>query len=82
MRVVGLLLVASMLVLPVGAARQVASSFRSSLIVSSLFGGASAVVGLWLARVADWPPGAAIVLVSTALVVVAATFSQLASRKR
>lgn len=80
MRVVGLLLVASMLVLPVGAARQLASSFRSSLVLSSLIGGIASVAGLWFARVADWPPGATIVLVSTSLVVLSALASRLRTR--
>jgi zinc transport system permease protein len=77
MRVVGLLLVASMMVLPVGAARQLANSFRMSLALGSVFGATAAIGGLWVARVADWPPGATIVVVSTGLVVVASAIARL-----
>ncbi len=69
MRVVGLLLVASMMVLPVGAARQVAGSFRTLLLLSSLLGALTALAGLWIAIVQDWPPGASIVVLSATLVV-------------
>jgi zinc transport system permease protein len=83
MRVVGLLLVASMMVLPVGAARQVAGSFRTLLLMSSLLGALTAFGGLWIAIAKDWPPGATIVVVSTALVLalsVIGTMSRRSSR--
>lgn len=62
MRVVGVLLVAAMMVLPVGAAGFISRSFRSLLGVASAIGGGSVVAGLTLARL--WPiaPGGAIVL--------------------
>ena len=63
MRVVGLLLVAALMVLPVGAVRVLAPSFRATMLGSSLLGGLSVVVGLWMARVHALPPGGTIVLV-------------------
>ena len=70
MRVVGLLLVAALMVLPVGAVRVVAPSFRATMFGSSALGGMSVVVGLWVARVRALPPGGTIVLVVVAAVMV------------
>lgn len=64
MRVVGLLLVSALMVLPVGAAQRITVSFRRMLVVGSLTGGASAMVGLGAARVFDLAPGGAIALVA------------------
>ncbi len=72
MRVVGILLVAALMVLPVGAAQRLASSFRSTLVIAAAVGASSAVVGLGLARVWGLAPGGTIVLVSATAFVVAA----------
>jgi zinc transport system permease protein len=50
MRVVGVLLVAALMVLPVGAAQRLARSFRGTLAAAAAIGAASAVVGLAAAR--------------------------------
>jgi zinc transport system permease protein len=67
MRVVGVLLVAALMVLPVGAAQRVARSFRGTLALASVVGAASAVVGLGVARQWSLAPGGTIVLVASAL---------------
>lgn len=67
MRVVGVLLVAALMVLPVGAAQYLARSFRGALLVASAIGAASAVVGLVIARLADIASGGTIVLVAAAV---------------
>jgi zinc transport system permease protein len=72
MRVVGVLLVAALMVLPVGTAQRLAGSFRATLVVAAAVGGLSAVVGLALARVWSLAPGGTIVLVSAALFLLAA----------
>jgi zinc transport system permease protein len=64
MRVVGVLLVAALMVLPVGAAQRLASSFRTTLVVSSMVGVAAVVVGLAVARMAGLAPGGTIVLLA------------------
>jgi zinc transport system permease protein len=66
MRVVGILLVAALMVLPVGAAQRMATSFRSTLVVASATGAVSAVAGLAAARVWGLAPGGTIVLVAAA----------------
>jgi len=78
MRAVGILLVAALMVLPVGAAQAVARSFRGTLIGGSIVGVASVVVGLTIAREAPVAPGGTIVLVA-ALAFAVAT---IASRRR
>ncbi len=66
MRVVGVLLVAALMVLPVGAAQRLARSFRATLVWASAFGALSAVVGLVAARHWALAPGGTIVLVAVA----------------
>jgi zinc transport system permease protein len=62
MRVVGILLVAALMVLPVSAAGRIAWSMRSALGLAMAIGLASALIGLAVAYYADLPPGGTIVL--------------------
>jgi zinc transport system permease protein len=72
MRVVGVLLVAALMVLPVGTAQRLARSFRATLALAAVVGGISAVVGLAVARVWSLAPGGTIVLVSAGFFLLAA----------
>jgi zinc transport system permease protein len=72
MRIVGLLLVAALMVLPVASAQLVSRSFRGTLGWSVLIGVLSVVVGLSVARAAGLAPGGTIVLVCAALFAVVA----------
>lgn len=67
MRVVGVLLVAALMVLPVGSAQRVARSFASTLRWAVAIGLGSVVAGLVAARVWGLAPGGTIVLVAAAL---------------
>ena len=71
MRVVGILLVAALMVLPVGAAQRVATSFKATLVVAAALGATSAVLGLAAARIWGLAPGGTIVLVAAAVFVLA-----------
>jgi len=64
MRIVGVLLIAALMVLPVVAASRVARSLRGTLLLSMVIGVASAVVGLTVAYYANLAAGGTIVLVS------------------
>ena len=64
MRVVGILLVAALMVLPVSAAGRLAWSMRSTLVLSMAIGLGSALAGLTFSYYADLPPGGTIVLVA------------------
>jgi zinc transport system permease protein len=63
-KVVGILLVASMLVLPVAAAQQLTRSFRATTYASIALGITAAIGGLVIAFYADLFPAATIVLLS------------------
>jgi zinc transport system permease protein len=67
MRVVGILLVAALMVLPVSAAGRIAWSMRSTLVLSMAIGLASTLVGLTISYYADLPPGGTIVLVAAGM---------------
>jgi zinc transport system permease protein len=73
MRVVGILLVAALMVLPVSAASRVAWSMRSTLLLAMGIGLASALAGLSISYYADLPPGGTIVLVAASAFGVAAS---------
>ncbi len=75
MRIVGVLLVAALMALPVGAAQRMSSSFRGTLVRASAIGALSAVVGLAAARRWALAPGGTIVLVAAAAFVLAAVVS-------
>ena len=64
MRVVGILLIAALMVLPVIAATRIAWSMGSTIVLSSAIGLASVLGGLTIAYYADLPPGGTIVLLS------------------
>lgn len=71
MRIVGVLLVAALMVLPVGAAQRLTRSFGATMVLSSAIGGMSAIVGLGAARQWALAPGGTIVLVAAAVFAVA-----------
>jgi zinc transport system permease protein len=64
MQIVGILLIAALMVLPVIASGRVAWSMRSSILLAMGIGLASVFAGLTIAYYGDLPPGGAIVLVA------------------
>ena len=76
MQIVGILLVAAMMVLPVASAQLLARSFRGALAFSVAIGVGASVAGLALSRVWGLAPGGAIVLVATAVFVVVAVIAR------
>jgi zinc transport system permease protein len=78
MRAVGVLLVAALMVLPVGAAQRLTKSFARSMLVASAIGIACAVAGLVAARSWALAPGGTIVLVAAGIFAVTAVASTLA----
>ena len=73
MRIVGVLLIAALMVLPVAASRLVARSFRGTVLGAVAIGVSSAVLGLIAARAWALAAGGAIVLVAALWFVVAST---------
>ena len=70
MRIVGILLIAALMVLPVIAASRVAWSIRSNMVIAIGIGLGSVFVGLTAAYYANLAPGGAIVLVAAGAFVV------------
>ena len=71
MRIIGILLVAALMVLPVVAATQVAWSIRSTLALSMAIGLAAVLAGLTISYYADLAPGGTVVLVAASAFVAA-----------
>ena len=71
MRVVGILLIAALMVLPVVAAQRVAWSLRSTLGLAMVIGLGSVLAGLTLSYYGDLPPGGTIVLLGAGAFVLA-----------
>jgi zinc transport system permease protein len=80
MRVVGILLIAALMVLPVTAASRIAWSLRSALLLAMGIGLGSVALGLTFSYYGDLAPGGAIVLVAAAAFAVAAAASSLTAR--
>jgi zinc transport system permease protein len=70
MQIVGILLVAAMMVLPVGSAQMLARSFSGALAISVAIGVGASIAGLAVSRAAGTAPGGTIVLVAAAVFVV------------
>ena len=82
MRVVGLLLVASLLVIPVAAGSRLAHSFRDTVRYAVLVGVASCLAGLTVALAqGEIPPGGTIVLTSIAAFVASTIVGRRAARR-
>jgi zinc transport system permease protein len=80
MRIVGILLIAALMVLPVIAAGRLAASIRSTIALSMAIGLASVLAGLTISYYADLAPGGAIVLLAAGVTV--ATLAGGAVRQR
>lgn len=72
MQIVGILLIAAMMVLPVASGQLLARSFRGTMGWSIVIGVAASVTGLAAARVWDLAPGGTIVLLTAATFMVIA----------
>jgi zinc transport system permease protein len=71
MRVVGILLIAALMVLPVIAAGRLAWSIRSTMLLSMGIGVVSVLAGLTVSYYGDLAPGGAIVLLAAAVTIAA-----------
>lgn len=77
MKIVGILLIAAMMVLPVASGQLMARSFRGTLLWSTGIGVTSAVGGLSASRVWDLAPSGTIVLISAGIFAVVAVVTRL-----
>lgn len=64
MRIVGILLVSSLMVLPVAASIKIAKSFKQTIFYSILFGEIAVLLGLVISYQLNWASGGTIVIIS------------------
>jgi zinc transport system permease protein len=80
MRIVGILLIAALMVVPVIAAQRIAWSLRSTIGLAVAIGLGSVLAGLTISYYGNLPPGGTIVLTATAAFLVAAAAESLNAR--
>lgn len=76
MRIVGILLVSSMMTLPVAASIRFAKGFKQTIFFSILFGEISVLGGLFLSYYLDLAPGGTIVIIAVLILVLAIWFKK------
>ena len=77
MRIVGILLVSSLMTIPVAAAMQLAKSFKGAMIYSIVFGETAVIVGLVTAYYLDIAPGGTIVITSIIILLLVLLWNKL-----
>lgn len=81
MRIVGILLVSSLMTIPVAAAIQLAKSFRGALVYSIVIGELSVIVGLFSAFHLDIAPGGTIVITSIIILLLVLGWNKVKGKK-
>lgn len=69
-RILGILVISSMIAMPVAAALQLNKGFKSTMLFSILFGFIDIICGLFLSYYINSAPGGAIALISVALLII------------
>lgn len=81
MRIVGILLVSSLMTLPVAASIRIAKSFKQSVIYAVLFGEISVIGGLVIAFYLNLAPGGTIVMLAVFILFIAILKNKFQSKK-
>jgi zinc transport system permease protein len=76
MRIVGILLVSSLMTLPVAASIRIATGFKQAIILSILFGETSVIIGLVISYYMATPPGGTIVLTAVFILIFVLLFKK------
>ncbi|EKN63602.1 ABC transporter ATP-binding protein [Neobacillus bataviensis LMG 21833] len=76
MRIVGILLVSSLMTLPVAASIRIAKGFKQTIFLSVLFGEISVLGGLFAAYYLDLAPGGTIVMLAVLILVITILFKK------
>jgi zinc transport system permease protein len=77
MRIVGILLVSSLMTLPVAASIRLAKGFKQTIFLSVLFGEVSVLGGLFTAYYLDLAPGGTIVMIAVLILVMSIFYKKL-----
>lgn len=70
MRIVGILLVSSLMTIPVAASIRIAKGFKQTIFYSILFGEVSVIGGLIISYYADLAPGGMIVIIAVGILII------------
>lgn len=79
MRVVGILLVSSLMTLPVAASIRIAKGFKQTILFAVIFGEASVLGGLILSYYIDLAPGGTIVMIAVLILILTILIKKLAT---
>ncbi|MBM7651655.1 metal ABC transporter permease [Neobacillus cucumis] len=80
MRIVGILLVSSLMTLPVAASIRIAKGFKQTIFLSVLFGEISVLGGLFTAYYLDLAPGGTIVMIAVLILIIAILYKKSTTR--
>lgn len=75
-KIIGIVLIASFLVIPAAAARLVSSTFFRMTINSMIFGALGSIIGLFLSLEMDLPAGATIILLQALIFIICTIFKK------
>ncbi|MHC0035892.1 metal ABC transporter permease [Pseudoneobacillus sp. C159] len=81
MRIVGILLVSSLMTLPVAASIRIAKGFKQTIFYSIVFGELSVLGGLTISYYLDLAPGGTIVMISVLILMVAILYKKMFQTK-
>jgi len=81
MRIVGILLVSSLMTLPVAASMRIAKGFKQTIFFSILFGEISVIGGLFSAYYLNIAPGGSIVVLAILILILTILFKKIALNK-
>lgn len=76
MKIVGILLVSSLMTLPVASAMRIAKSFKQTIFLSIFFGEMAVILGLFSAYHLDIAPGGTIVMLSIIILIFSISYSK------
>ncbi|MGM0897092.1 MAG: metal ABC transporter permease [Bacillota bacterium] len=82
MRIVGILLVSSLMTIPVATAMRIAKSFKQTIWLSIMFGEISVLTGLVAAFYFDLAPGGTIVVTSIAILMITLAYRKISLSKK
>ncbi|WP_062234927.1 metal ABC transporter permease [Fictibacillus sp. FJAT-27399] len=82
MKIVGILLVSSLMTLPVAASIRLANGFKHTFVLSVIFGETAVILGLILSYYLDFAPGGTIVMISVIILLLSLLWKKLRSRRK
>jgi zinc transport system permease protein len=81
MRIVGIMLVSSLMTLPVAASIRVAKGFKQTIILSVIFGEISVLGGLFASYYLDLAPGGTIVMIAVVILILTILYKKMTINK-